>query len=91
MISDKIQSRKPPVQEFAIPAEATASGHLELEWSSGEGERSCEVAEVWLIHACGLSSERLFLFTTNRRSMAGLIPPVQRTCDARDRADTALG
>jgi hypothetical protein len=49
LLSDHIQSRKPPVQEFAIPPEATASGHLELEWSSGEGERSCEVAEVWLI------------------------------------------
>jgi hypothetical protein len=49
LLSDQIQSRKPPVQEFAIPPEATASGHLELEWSSGEGERSCEVAEVWLI------------------------------------------
>ena len=49
VISDKIESRKPTVQEFAIPHEATASGHLELEWSSGEGERSCEVAEVWLI------------------------------------------
>jgi len=49
LISDQIQARKPPVQEFPIPREATASGHLELEWSSGEGERSCEVAEVWLI------------------------------------------
>jgi len=49
LISDQIQSRKPPIQEFSIPPEATATGHLELEWSSGEGERSCEVAEVWLI------------------------------------------
>jgi hypothetical protein len=49
LISDQIQSRKPPIQEFAIPHDATATGHLELEWSSGEGERSCEVAEVWLI------------------------------------------
>ena len=49
LISDQIQSRKPTIQEFAIPREATANGHLELEWSSGEGERSCEVAEVWLI------------------------------------------
>ena len=49
LINDKIVSRKPPLQEFPIPHEATASGHLELEWSSGEGERSCEVAEVWLI------------------------------------------
>jgi len=32
-----------------IPHEATAGGRLELEWTSGEGERSCEVAEVWLI------------------------------------------
>ena len=49
LISDHIESRKPPVREFSIPQEATAGGHLELEWSSGEGERSCEVAEVWLI------------------------------------------
>jgi Glycosyl hydrolase family 20, domain 2 len=49
LISDQIEVRKPPMQEFPIPREATASGHLELEWSSGEGERSCEVAEVWLI------------------------------------------
>lgn len=49
LISDQIQSRKPVMQEFPIPPEVTASGHLELEWNSGEGERSCEVAEVWLI------------------------------------------
>ena len=49
LISDQIQSRKPVMQEFPIPPEATASGDLELEWNSGEGERSCEVAEVWLI------------------------------------------
>jgi hypothetical protein len=49
LINDKIQSRKPPVQEFPIPHEANAGGRLELEWTSGEGERSCEVAEVWLI------------------------------------------
>ncbi len=49
VISNHIQSHNPVTQEFAIPAEATADGHLELEWSSGEGERSCEVAEVWLI------------------------------------------
>ena len=49
LLSDQIEARKPPIQEFPIPREATASGHLELEWSSGEGERSCEVAEVWLI------------------------------------------
>ena len=49
LISDRIEARKPTIQEFPIPSEATASGHLELEWSSGEGERSCEVAEVWLI------------------------------------------
>jgi len=49
LISDNIQSRKPTTQEFTIPHQATATGHLELEWSSGEGERSCEVAEVWLI------------------------------------------
>ena len=49
LINDRIQSRRPPVQEFAVPAEATAGGHLELEWTSEEGERSCKVAEVWLI------------------------------------------
>jgi len=49
LISDNIQSRKPVIQEFPIPHEATAGGRLELEWNSGEGERSCEVAEVWLI------------------------------------------
>jgi len=49
LITDRIEARKPTIQEYPIPAEATASGHLELEWSSGEGERSCEVAEVWLI------------------------------------------
>lgn len=49
LISDQIQSRKPTVQEFAVPREATAGGHLELEWRAAEGERSAEVAEVWLI------------------------------------------
>jgi len=54
LLSDHIESRTPPVQEFPIPKEATAGGRLELEWSSGEGERSCEVAEVWLIkHPAG--------------------------------------
>ena len=48
-ICDNIKSRDPVIQEFPIPREATAGGHLELEWSAGEGERSCEVAEVWLI------------------------------------------
>jgi hypothetical protein len=58
LISDRIQARKPPVQEFSIPKEATAGGHLELEWSSGEGERSCEVAEVWLIKKGGDPTEK---------------------------------
>jgi hypothetical protein len=49
VISKDIQSHNPVIQEFPIPREATAGGHLELEWSAGEGERSCEVAEVWLI------------------------------------------
>jgi hypothetical protein len=49
LLSDNIQARKPPIQEFTIPHEATAGGHLELEWTAAEGERSCEVAEVWLI------------------------------------------
>jgi hypothetical protein len=49
VIRSDIQSRHPVIQEFPIPMEATADGHLELEWSAGEGERSCEVAEVWLI------------------------------------------
>ncbi len=49
LISDNIQARKPTIQEFKLPQAATSSGHLILEWTSGEGERSCEVAEVWLI------------------------------------------
>jgi hypothetical protein len=49
VISKDIQSHNPVTQEFPIPREATANGRLELEWSAGEGERSCEVAEVWLI------------------------------------------
>ena len=49
VISKDFQSHSPIVQEFPIPKEATAGGRLELEWSAGEGERSCEVAEVWLI------------------------------------------
>ncbi len=39
--------------EFALPAEATVSGTLELAWYSEEGRggagRGCQVAEVWLI------------------------------------------
>lgn len=49
VISDYFESHKPVEQEFPIPHAATAGGKLELEWSAGEGERSCEVAEVWLI------------------------------------------
>ncbi len=49
LLSDKIVSRHPIVQEHRVPKEATAGGHLELEWTAAEGERSCEVAEVWLI------------------------------------------
>jgi hypothetical protein len=49
VVAREIKSRDPVIQEFTIPKEATAEGHLELEWSAGEGERSCEVAEVWLI------------------------------------------
>ena len=49
LISDKIKSRAPVIQEYAIPRQATAGGKVELEWSAGPGERSCEVAEVWLI------------------------------------------
>jgi hypothetical protein len=49
LINDHIESHKPVEQEFRIPREATAGGKLELEWSAGPGERSCEVAEIWLI------------------------------------------
>ena len=49
VISELIDTRTAKVQEFPIPREATASGHLELVWSCGEGQRSTEVAEVWLI------------------------------------------
>jgi hypothetical protein len=49
VIRDHIEAQNPPVQEFQIPREATRGGHLELAWSCGQGERSTEVAEVWLI------------------------------------------
>jgi hypothetical protein len=49
VVCDRIETRNSPVQEFPIPREATADGHLELAWSCGEGQRSTEVAEVWLI------------------------------------------
>ncbi len=43
----------PAPQEFAIPAEATASGDLKLTWTRepglGGNGRGCQVAEVWLI------------------------------------------
>jgi len=49
VVCDHIEVGKPPIQEFPIPKQATAKGHLELVWTCGEGERSTEVAEVWLI------------------------------------------
>jgi hypothetical protein len=49
VVAERIESRTAPVQEFPIPPEATAGGHLELSWSCGPGQRSTEVAEVWLI------------------------------------------
>jgi hypothetical protein len=49
VVSERIVPREAIVQEFAIPHEATRSGRLELAWSCGEGQRSTEVAEVWLI------------------------------------------
>lgn len=52
-VCDDIHSLKPIVQEYRIPRAATAGGRLELEWSAGEGERSCEVSEVWLIKQAG--------------------------------------
>ena len=44
-----IETRKPPVREFPIPKEATADGGLELTWTCGQGQRGCQVAEIWLI------------------------------------------
>jgi hypothetical protein len=49
VVADRIESRKATIQEFPIPRAATAGGRLELAWSCGEGQRSTEVAEVWLI------------------------------------------
>ncbi|MHC4574530.1 MAG: hypothetical protein ACYS76_10430 [Planctomycetota bacterium] len=49
MIHDLIDTRKPPIREFAIPKEATADGRLELIWTCGEGQRGSQVAEIWLM------------------------------------------
>jgi hypothetical protein len=49
VVAERIEPRMAVVQEFPIPREATAGGHLELNWSCGPGQRSTEVAEVWLI------------------------------------------
>ena len=49
VVSERIEPRVAIVQEFPIPREATLDGSLELSWSCGEGQRSTEVAEVWLI------------------------------------------
>jgi hypothetical protein len=49
VVCNHIEVGKPAVQEFSIPRQATMKGRLELAWSCGEGERSTEVAEVWLI------------------------------------------
>jgi hypothetical protein len=49
VISERIEPRTAIVQEFPIPHEATMNGRLELAWSCNEGQRSTEVAEVWLI------------------------------------------
>jgi hypothetical protein len=49
VVSEHIEAGKPVIQEFPIPREATASGKLELVWTCGEGERSVEVAEVWIV------------------------------------------
>jgi hypothetical protein len=43
VIHRHLQGARPLVQEFPIPAAATAQGHLELVWQGGG------VAEVWLI------------------------------------------
>jgi len=44
-----IQTGTTPINEFAIPNEATADGRLKLTWTCGEGERGTQVAELWLI------------------------------------------
>ena len=49
VVATAIKNRKPIVQEFPIPAEATRSGRLDLVWSCGDGHPGVEVAEVWLI------------------------------------------
>jgi hypothetical protein len=49
VVSERIVPREGVVQEFSIPPEATRGGRVELAWSCGDGQRSTDVAEVWLI------------------------------------------
>jgi hypothetical protein len=56
VVREQIDTRAATVQEFPIPREATAGGRLELVWSCGEGQRSTEVAEVWLIRHAPVSA-----------------------------------
>ncbi|OHB79121.1 MAG: hypothetical protein A2W31_11720 [Planctomycetes bacterium RBG_16_64_10] len=44
-----IKTRVPPIREFPVPREATNDGQLLLTWTCGEGQRGCQVAEIWLI------------------------------------------
>ena len=48
-IHDMLRTMKPPIREFPIPKEATASGKLKLTWTCGEGQRGSQVCEIWLI------------------------------------------
>ena len=48
-VHDLIETRNPPVREFAVPQAATADGRLELTWTCGEGQRGAQVSEIWLI------------------------------------------
>ncbi len=38
-----------PTDEYSIPQAATSDGNLKLTWTSGEGQRSIQVSEIWLI------------------------------------------
>jgi len=51
VISDRVESGQPVVQEYVVPKEVIKGGTLELVWKCGEGQSGCEVAEVWLSEA----------------------------------------
>ncbi|MHC4215892.1 MAG: glycoside hydrolase family 20 zincin-like fold domain-containing protein, partial [Planctomycetota bacterium] len=47
-IHDPVRTMNPPIREFQIPKEATASGKLKLTWTCGEGQRGSQICEIWL-------------------------------------------